>query len=110
MMNAAADLDSEADRLVSLVGAENAFDYAYAEILPRQLTALNERFQDRVHKIKLLGNRADTGGVREVGRMADVVPLLFAHTAYRSYPENWLLEKKWDRLGRWLDTVSTNRV
>jgi hypothetical protein len=38
------------------------------------------------------------------------VPLLFAHTAYKSYPESWLAEKKWDGLGRWLNTVSTNRV
>jgi hypothetical protein len=42
--------------------------------------------------------------------MEDVVPLLFAHTAYKSYPETWLTEQKWDRMGRWLDTVSTNRV
>ena len=42
--------------------------------------------------------------------MADIVPLLFAHTAYKSYPEGWLVEQKWDRMGRWLDTVSTHRV
>ena len=42
--------------------------------------------------------------------MADVVPLLFVHSAYKSYPENWLMEKKWDRLGRWLDTFGIERV
>ena len=75
-----------------------------------QLDAINERFQDRISKIKLLQNRGETGGITEVRRMADIVPLLFAHTAYKSYPESWLAEKKWDRIGRWLDTVSTNRV
>ncbi|CAN7530426.1 hypothetical protein LJR219_003744 [Phenylobacterium sp. LjRoot219] len=109
-MNAAADLDSETDRLVSLVDAENPFDYDYAEMLPRQLAAIDERFQDRVQKIKLLQNRAETGAITEVRQLADVVPLLFAHTAYKSYPEGWLSEQKWDRMGRWLDTVSTNRV
>jgi hypothetical protein len=42
--------------------------------------------------------------------MRDIVPLLFAHTAYKSYPEDWLIEHRWDRLRKWLDTVSTHRV
>jgi len=109
-MQSAMRLDSEADQLVSLVDTENPFDLSLSEILPRQLAAINERFQDRVQKIKLLQNRAETGRITEVRRMADVVPLLFAHTAYKSYPESWLMEQRWDRLGRWLDTVSTNRV
>ena len=106
-MNAAVDLNSQADRLVSLVDAENPFDLPFSELLPRQLEAINERFKDRVEKIKLLQNRAETGGITEIRRMADIVPLLFAHTAYKSYPEGWLIEEKWDRLGRWLDTVSS---
>ena len=109
-MNAAVETRSAAERLVGLVDAENPFDYDFAEMLPRQLEAIDERFQDRVQKIKLLQNRAETGGIRDVRRMADVAPLLFAHTAYKSYPESWLVEQKWDRMGRWLDTVSTNRV
>ena len=34
------------------------------------------------------------------------MPLLFPHTAYKSYPESFLIEEKWDRLGKWLGTVS----
>ena len=109
-MNAVVNLDSQIDRLVSLVDAENPFAMPFSEVLPKQLEAINERFKDRVEKIKLLQNRAEVGGITEIRRMADVVPLLFAHTAYKSYPETWLIEQKWDRLGRWLDTVSTNRV
>jgi hypothetical protein len=109
-MNAVTGVDSEAERLVALVGSQDAFDMPFAEALPRQLEAIDARFKDRVGKIKLLQNRAETGGVTEIRRMADIVPLLFAHTAYKSYPEGWLVEKKWDRLGRWLDTVSTHRV
>jgi hypothetical protein len=109
-MNTAMTLDSQVNQLVGLVEEENYFDMPFADVLPRQLAAIDERFQDRVHKIKLLMNRAETGGVKQVGKMADIVPLLFAHTAYKSYPESWLVEQKWDRLGRWLDTVSTNRV
>lgn len=109
-MDTLANSISKADELVSLVDDENRFDIPPAELLPRQIEAVNERFQDRVGKIKLLQNRAEEGNVSEVRRMADIVPLLFAHTAYKSYPESWLMESRWDRLGRWLDTVSTNRV
>jgi hypothetical protein len=110
-MNTAVNhLNLEVDRLVSLVDTENPFGVPFSEVLPRQLEAINERFKDRVEKIKLLQNRAETGGITKIRRMADIVPLLFAHTAYKSYPEGWLTEKKWDRMGRWLDTVSTNRV
>jgi len=101
---------SASDRLVNMVDHENAFDLPLADVLPGQLAAVNERFQTRVQKIKLLQHRAEEGRVREVRRIEDIVPLLFAHTVYKSYPEAWLLEKKWDRLGKWLDTVSTARV
>jgi hypothetical protein len=109
-MDAVVKQSSEIDRLVSQVEAEDPFAYDYDELLPRQLEAINQRFQTRVDKIKLLANRAEEGGVSAVGSMRDIVPLLFAHTAYKSYPESWLMESKWDRLGKWLDTVSTNRV
>lgn len=35
-----------------------------------------------------------------------MVPLLFPHSVYKSYPESFLIEEKWDRLGKWLGTVS----
>ena len=38
---------------------------------------------------------------------ADLVPLLFAHSAYKSYSESWLTEGRWDRMAKWLRTVST---
>ena len=109
-MNATVNLDSEVDRLVSLIDDENPFAQSFDELREAQLVAVNERFQSRIDKIKLLRNRAEEGGISEVRRMEDIVPLLFAHTAYKSYPENWLMEQKWDRMGKWLDTVSTNRV
>lgn len=109
-MATVAESASVADRLVDLVDHENPFALGHAALIDRQLEGINERFQDRVGKIKLLANRAEEGGVSEVRSMQDIVPLLFAHTAYKSYPESWLTEGKWDRLGKWLDTVSTNRV
>jgi len=109
-MDAIVKQNAQIESLVSQVHAEDPFDYSYADVLDRQLEAINAQFQDKVGKIKLLANRAEEGGVSAVNSMEDLIPLLFAHTAYKSYPESWLMESKWDRMGKWLDTVSTNRV
>jgi hypothetical protein len=101
---------SRADQLTRFVSDETPYTRYDAELVDAQLEAVNERFQSRVGQIKLLQNRAAEGGIGEVRCKEDIVPLLFAHTAYKSYPENWLMESRWDRLGKWLDTVSTNRV
>ena len=71
---------------------------------------MNERFQERKEAIKLVGHRAREAGLTEVRSHEDVVQLLLPHTAYKSYPESYLMAEKWDRLSKWLDTVSTYRV
>ncbi|MFA7604266.1 MAG: hypothetical protein WCY29_14790 [Novosphingobium sp.] len=98
------------ERLTRLVDAPDRYDYAPEELREAQVAAMNERFQDRVGKIKLLKLRADEAGVGEIRALEDAVPLLLPHTAYKSYPESFLMEEKWDRLSKWLDSVSTHRV
>ncbi|CAN7280109.1 hypothetical protein LJR219_001314 [Phenylobacterium sp. LjRoot219] len=103
-------MGSAVEKLTRLVEAPERFDIPWDDLRPVQIAAMNERFQQRKDAIKLLAHRATEGGVSEVRDLAEVVPLLFAHTAYKSYPENWLGEQKWDRMGRWLSTVSTYPV
>ena len=98
------------DRLTCLVEAENRYDIAFAELRAAQVEAMDERFQARRDQIKVLARRADEAGVTAVRSHEDVVKLLLPHTAYKSYPESWLIAKRWDRLSKWLDTVSTYRV
>jgi hypothetical protein len=99
-----------ADRLTRLVKAKDRFDYAFEDVREAQVEALNERFQERKDAIKLLNRRAEDAGLAEVRSHEDMAQLLFPHTAYKSYPENWLMDERWDRLSKWLDTVSTHRV
>ena len=99
-----------ADRLMGKVGAPDCYDYAPDEVLPLQIEAMNERFQERKDQIKLLRHRADEAGLEAVTSREDMVKLLFPHTAYKSYPESFLMTQRWDRLSKWLDTVSTYRV
>jgi hypothetical protein len=101
---------SAAERLKLLAGAPDRFDLSAADLLPAQLAAANELLQDRIGRIRLLRNRAETGGITQIRELSDLVPLLFAHTAYKSYPAEWLTERKWDRLGKWLESVSSYPV
>jgi hypothetical protein len=98
------------ERLVDLVGSGDCFDIPPADLLPVQLEAANERLQSQIGQIGLLANRAQSANIKQVKNPADLVPLLFAHTTYKTYAEGWLNEQRWDRMGKWLATVSTRPV
>ncbi|MBU6206187.1 MAG: hypothetical protein KGQ42_00715 [Alphaproteobacteria bacterium] len=95
-----------ADTLTGLVKDKARFDIPYEDVRAQQVVALAERFAERHDKIKLLRHRAEEAGIAEIRNIADIVPLLFPHTAYKSYPESFLIDEKWDRLTKWLGTVS----
>lgn len=99
-------MSSAVHKLMTLVDAEDRFDHSHTDLREVQIEALDERFQERRERIKLLGHRAREAGVSAVRHREDAVPLLFPHTAYKSYPESFLIEQRWDRLGKWLGTVS----
>jgi hypothetical protein len=101
---------SAIEQLVALVGTDDSFDHAPAELLPMQLGAANERLQSQITSIGLLANRAESADIKEINEPEDLVPLLFAHTTYKTYAEGWLIEQRWDRMGKWLATVSTRAV
>jgi hypothetical protein len=105
-------LGKHCDELLSRAGTADAYA-AYDGIREAQVAAINERLQEQRGKIKLVDMRAKEAGVDKVRSLEDAVPLLLPHTAYKSYPESFLKEKKWDRLTKWLGTVSaypTNNV
>jgi hypothetical protein len=99
-------MQSAVQRLTGLVDAENRFDIPPADLLPVQMAAAHERFQDCLTSMKLLRQRAEPSGLDAIRDPADLVQLLFAHTTYKSYPESWMIEGRWDRLAKWLGTVS----
>jgi hypothetical protein len=99
-----------ADRLLAYQHAEDCYTVSPAEVRDLQIAAMNERLQERIEKIRILGMRAGQAGIREIGDFADVVALLLPHTAYKSYPEGFLLQQRWDKLTKWLGTVSAYPV
>lgn len=100
-------MGSAVDQLLRLRDDPDPYAYPPAELLPLQIEAANERLAERVDEIPLLRNRAAAGGIEKVAQAADLVPLLFAHSAYKSYSEAWLTDGRWDRMAKWLRTVAT---
>jgi hypothetical protein len=98
------------DRLTSLVDSPQRFAIPYAELRETQVEAMNERFQERKDRIRLLGHRAKEAGINQIRSREEMAALLFPHTAYKSYPESCLTDKRWDRLGKWLGTISSHPI
>ena len=94
------------EQLLAWAEGDKAYEAPYAEVRNLQLEALNERLQEQVGHIRVLGFRAREAEITEIKDFANVVPLLLPHTAYKSYPENFLMERRWDRLTKWLGTTS----
>ncbi len=99
-----------AEKLTGLANDAGRFDIPWAELRETQVAAIDERLQENRDRIRLLGHRAEEAGMERVTELADAVPLLFPHTAYKSYPESFLTGGKWDRLTKWLNTISPHAI
>ena len=90
------------------------FDMSYTKMLsvPRdhlqalQTEALKLRFEYRRDRIPMLTKLADKQNITSISEIDDVLPLLFEHTVYKSYPD-FLLEKgDYDKMTKWLDRLT----
>ncbi len=93
-----------------IVDPDDAYARPTAEITPLQLQAVRELFLQRREQIPLLRKRADDAGIDDIRSLDDVVPLLFAHTVYKSYPPSFVDNGRWDRMLQWLDALSVADV
>lgn len=96
------------DKLLAYAGKDEGYALPYPEIRDVQIAAMNERLQEQGQRIKLVSLRARDAGSAQIRSLEDAVPLLLPHTAYKSYPESFVTDKKWDRLTKWLGTVSAH--
>ncbi len=74
------------------------------------IAQIDAHFQERFHQVPALRKRAEAEGVEEISRLEDVVPLLFPHMTYKSYPESLISKGQWVAMNKWLDSLSTHRV
>ncbi|WP_414900261.1 hypothetical protein ACMT1E_11030 [Sphingomonas flavalba] len=73
-----------------------------------QLELLRQRFADLRGRIAALGKLADLQGVNEIAAVDDAAPLLFQHTAYKSYPFSLLEKRKFQAMTRWLQSLTAH--
>lgn len=92
--------------LQGLFDLDDPFVKTREEFEPLWIDAINQRFQQCRGRIRILDQLADKAGITTVSSLEEVVPLLFAHTAYKSYPESFIDRGQWDRMNLWLDTLS----
>jgi hypothetical protein len=78
------------------------------ELTRLQLEALRLRFAQLRGRIPTLTAMADEYGVGTIDTFEDVVPLLFQHSVYKSYPLSLLVNNRFDALTSWLGRLTTH--
>ncbi len=101
---------SALDDIVALTRDPDPYRNAPADLADLQLAAARERFALHRDKIRILDRRARDAGVSEIRSMHDLVPLLFVHTNYKSYPETFLDKGQWGHMNQWLQTLTSHAV
>jgi hypothetical protein len=75
-----------------------------------RLAAANERFAEQRQCVRALDLRASDLGIERINDRTDLVPLLFAHSVYKSYPESFVTQGRWKNMSAWLNTVATGAI
>lgn len=78
-----------------------------AELDAMHLLGLKQRFAELRDAIPMLKKLADGTGVETIGQVDDVVPLLFQHTVYKSYPPVLLENNRFPQINQWLTKLVT---
>ncbi|MCT2401206.1 hypothetical protein [Novosphingobium mangrovi (ex Huang et al. 2023)] len=75
---------------------------------PLRLEAAQELFAERIEQIPLLKKRAQEAGIDRIETFSDLVPLLFAHTVYKSYPKSLFDKGRWTQLLKWMQSLAVS--
>jgi hypothetical protein len=81
-----------------------------SELESLQREAMSRRFAQHRESIEMLRNLADRLEIKELNDFDDVVPLFFAHTAFKSYPASLLDKKRFDLMTRWLGKLTSHDI
>ncbi|MEV6925206.1 hypothetical protein AB0M46_11980 [Dactylosporangium sp. NPDC051485] len=76
-------------------------------MLDMQRRGLALRFAQHVESIPMVARLAGRQGVTAIDDLADVVPLLFEHTMYKSYPISLLARQQFGRLTEWIGKLTS---
>jgi hypothetical protein len=71
-----------------------------------QLGGLRHRFSQFRDSIPMLTRLVEGQGIDAINSLDDVVPLLFDHTMYKSYPQSLLINYRFAELTKWLNKLT----
>ena len=93
-----------ADEISRTVYLTNTEQYALdrADVETWQLRAAQSRFEQLMPTVAALHDQAEQNKVTRVDQLDDIVPLLFNHTVYKSYPISLIEKNRYDMLTKWL--------
>ena len=103
-------MTTASEQLLGYADDSAFYEVSRAELEPLWLAAANERLAEQRERIPVLARLADDLGIKEFESLSDLIPLLFAHSNYKSYPEAFIDNGRWNLMNQWLDTLSSNRV
>ncbi|HEX9834934.1 MAG TPA: hypothetical protein VGA66_17940 [Mycobacterium sp.] len=103
-------MTTASEQLVGYANDPRYYEVSRAELEPLWLAAANERLGQQCERIPVLARLTDDLGIKQFESLGDLIPLLFAHSNYKSYPEAFIDNGRWNLMNQWLDTLSSNRV
>jgi hypothetical protein len=87
---------------------EELYDYDPAEIQQLQFEAIRRRFAEMRPRIGVLDRLAEDLAVDRLDSAEDITALCFPHTTYKSYSLTLIEQGRFDRLNRWLNTLTAH--
>lgn len=87
---------------------EELFALPPAEVEAAQRAAIAHRFETLRPAISALDTLATRQGIDRIGEVDDVVPVMFDHRVYKSYPLSLIEKRRFDRLTSWLNRLTTH--
>ena len=87
---------------------ETLFSLSKDQVEQAQRDALVQRFEALRPQVIALRKLASRQGVERIDAIGDVVPVLFDHRVYKSYPASLIEQRKFDRLTAWLQRLTTH--
>jgi hypothetical protein len=89
------------------LASEALFGFSKSGVEAAQLQALRHRFETLRPQIVALDQLATRQGVDQLESIADIVPALFDNRVYKSYPVTLIEQRKFDRLTKWIQRLTT---
>jgi acyl-CoA synthetase (AMP-forming)/AMP-acid ligase II len=86
---------------------KNPYTIDYSDTMQLMELESLEYFRRQAAQIKALQVQSTKRNVPEIPQsLQDLVPALFTHSSYKSYPERWLRDGAWAKMNGWLSRLS----